>query len=119
MTNQPIEEKWKIDFRKEFPSFLTDTHNGKIVPIHNGWWVFVQGYKRRNLPQDIEDFIENLLEQERKRMSDEIEKLRKEKTADRQLIHFDHTVEHIKYYESDSDPAFNKALDKVLSIINK
>ena len=64
--NQPIEEeKWKIDFRKEFPSFLTDNHNGKIVPIYNGWWVFVQGYKRRNLPQDIEDFIENLLEQER------------------------------------------------------
>ena len=63
--HQPIKEKWKIDFRKEFPSFLTDTHNGKIVPIYNGWLVFVQGDKRRNLPQDIEDFIENLLEQER------------------------------------------------------
>lgn len=73
---EPIEEKWKIDFRKEFPSFLTDTHNGKIVPIYNGWWVFVQGYKRRNLPQDIEDFIENLLEQERQRMSEEIENLK-------------------------------------------
>lgn len=63
--HRPINEKWKIDFRKEFPSFLTDTHNGKIVPIYNGWWVFVQGDKRRNLPQDIEDFIEKLLEQER------------------------------------------------------
>lgn len=73
MPNQPIEEKWKIDFRKEFPSFLTDTHNGKIVPIYNGWWVFVQGDKRRNLPQDIEDFIENLLEQERKKLVKQID----------------------------------------------
>ena len=109
MTNQSIEEKWKIDFRKEFPSFLTDNHNGKIVPIYNGWWVFVQGYKRRNLPQDIEDFIENLLEQERQRMSEEIEKLKQYNShigigglhsADMQIVH-------------------NDAIDKALSIINK
>ena len=112
MTNQPIEEKWKID--KEVYKILSggiisivDTTDGKkIVGIASASEV-------------ITDFIENILEQERERMSEEIEKLRKEKTADRQLIHFDHTVEHIKYYESDSDPAFNKALDKVLSIINK
>ena len=109
MSNHPIEEKWKIDFRKEFPSFLTDNHNGKIVPIYNGWWVFVQGYKRRNLPQDIEDFIENLLEQERQRMSEEIEKLKQYNShigigglhsADMQIVH-------------------NDAIDKALSIINK
>ncbi len=105
MTNQPIEEKWKIDFRKEFPSFLTDTHNGKIVPIHNGWWVFVQGDKRRNLPQDIEDFIENLLEQERQRMSDEVKEL--------PWLHNDSGVKELKenvdYVE----------VKEVLSIINK
>ena len=49
MSNQPIEEKWKEEL-----SYLCDS------------WDY--NYDR------LEDFIENLLEQERQRMSDEIEK---------------------------------------------
>jgi hypothetical protein len=105
LSNQPIEEKWKIDFRKEFPSFLTDNHNGKIVPIYNGWWVFVQGYKRRNLPQDIEDFIENLLEQERTKLVKQIDSF---------------PLSDSMFFDENNWEAGYKALEEFkLSIINK
>ena len=62
MTNQPIEEKWK----DEFETFMKghDTITG--------------GLDSGMIP-DLKAFIENLLEQERKRMSDEIKKLEKER----------------------------------------
>ena len=98
MTNQPIEEKWKID--KEVYKILSggiisivDTTEGKkIVGIASASEV-------------ITDFIENLLEQERKRMSDEIEKFM---PADREVNY------HSSYSEGKIDMA-----EKVLSIINK
>lgn len=52
--------------------------------------------------EKLESFIENLLEQERKRMSDEVKKL--------------YSLDYMK-----GSPAYfiNRVLDKVLSIINK
>lgn len=54
------------------------------------------------LSDELESFIENLLEQERKRMSEEVKKL--------------YSLDYMK-----GSPAYfiNRVLDKVLSIINK
>ena len=97
MTNQPIEEKWKEDFDSRFTELLlqVDDTAGKDDYCRAAEWV--------------KSFIENLLEQERKRMSDEIEKLKQYNShigigglhsADMQIVH-------------------NDAIDKALSIINK
>ena len=50
------------EFDKKFPSFLTDICpiDGKPVPIHNGWWKFVQGHDNKCLPQDIQQFISSI-----------------------------------------------------------
>jgi hypothetical protein len=86
MINHPIGEKWKERLVKE----VTDS-DGRLMPL------------------TAISFIENLLEQERKRMSDEIEKLKQYNShigigglhsADMQIVH-------------------NDAIDKALSIINK
>lgn len=84
--NQPIEEKWKIRFRCEF----TTTGEG----FGDRKWY---GYPS---PDQIESFIENLLEQERKRMSDEVEKAKIGGTQDWK-------------------GAFNDGLDTAKRIINK
>ena len=65
-TNQPIEEKWKEEFNSRFTQ---------------EWWTgfgTTSDIDRRGR-LGIMSFIENLLEQERKRMSEEIEKLEKER----------------------------------------
>ena len=59
MLNQPIEEKWKEEFNNRFdigPIFLKS--GGVRISALYG-------------PEEIISFIENLLEQERQRMSDE------------------------------------------------
>ena len=61
MTNQPIEEKWK----RELDLHAIASDEGTVVPIY----VAVE-------------FIENLLEQERRRMSEEIYQARKSNTTD-------------------------------------
>ncbi len=61
--NQPIEEKWKEEFNKKFCSKTSE-------PKYSVWNAAALAY-----PEEIKSFIENLLEQERKRMSDEIEKI--------------------------------------------
>jgi hypothetical protein len=95
--NQPIEEKWKEEFNNRFdigPIFLKS--GGVRISALYG-------------PEEIISFIENLLEQERQRMSEEIEKLKQYNShigigglhsADMQIVH-------------------NDAIDKALSIINK
>ena len=64
MSNQPIEEKWnwQEEFDEKFDiGPLFEKENGiRARAIYGG--------------KEIKSFIENLLEQERKRMSDEIEK---------------------------------------------
>ncbi len=78
--NQPIEEKWKgsWQWRSDRMGLDKDQHD------------------------EIFDFIENLLEQERKRMSEEVKKL--------------YSLDYMK-----GSPAsfINRVLDNVLSIINK
>lgn len=62
--------------------------------------------------------VEEALYNQKQDILDEIKKKIKKKTASRQLIHFDRTVEYIKYFENDSDPAYNEALKDVKNIIN-
>lgn len=81
MTNQPIEEKWKEEL-----SYLCDS------------WDY--NYDR------LESFIENLLEQERQRMSDEVGK----------------TIESYKVKEEplcEQNVLLNLIKGRVLAIINK
>jgi hypothetical protein len=61
----------------------------------------------------ISDSIDSLL----KSVEEKCEEMKKQKTSDRQLIHNDHTVEYIKYYENDSDPKYNEALQDIKSSI--
>ena len=64
MTNQPIEEQWKEKFNNRFdigPIFLKS--GGVRISALYG-------------PEEIISFIENLLEQEKKRISDEIEEMK-------------------------------------------
>lgn len=65
MLNQPIEEKWKEEFNKKFCSKTSE-------PKYSVWNAAALAY-----PEEIKSFIENLLEQERNRMSEEIEKLKR------------------------------------------
>lgn len=58
--NQPIEEKWKETFSKKFG---ITSEKQEIPP------------KTFEMYGEIESFIENLLEQEKKRMSDEVKEL--------------------------------------------
>ncbi len=95
MTNQPIEEKW--NWREEFDEKfdigpLFEKENGiRARAIYGG--------------KEIKSFIENLLEQERKRMSEEVEKFM---PADREVNY------HSSYSEGKIDMA-----EKILSIIKK
>ena len=86
MTHQPIEEKWKEEFELRF-----------MVP---------GGYINHERYSDVVSFIENLLEQEKKWMSEEIEN------------YFDKAI------NAETENGFNadskkKTKAEVLSIINK
>ena len=63
MTNQPIEEKWKEEFNKKFCSKTSE-------PKYSVWNAAALAY-----PEEIKSFIENLLEQERKRIEKELVRL--------------------------------------------
>ena len=85
--NQPIEEKWKEEFNNRFdigPIFLKS--GGVRISALYG-------------PEEIISFIENLLEQERQRMSDEVEGLHKR--------------------SAEFEDFSSATVDEVLSIINK
>ncbi len=81
MSNQPIEEKWKEEL-----SYLCDS------------WDY--NYDR------LESFIENLLEQERQRMSDEIQRI-EERLSDSER------------WPIGERKRMQNTIKKVLSIINK
>lgn len=71
--NQPIEEKWKENFRRDFrcPVCIGVTMDSECQPIDCGEC----GGSTFNPDWDYksaESFIENLLEQERRRMSDDV-----------------------------------------------
>ena len=84
MTNQPIEEKWKESLNSLlFKSIDLKSENARPMSI--------------KLSDELVSFIENLLEQERKRMSEEIYQARKSNTTD----------------------SADDVWEKVLSIINK
>ncbi len=87
MTNQPIEEKWKEDFDSRFTELLlqVDDTAGKDDYCRAAEWV--------------KSFIENLLGQERKRMSEEIEGLHKR--------------------SAEFEDFSSATVDEVLAIINK
>lgn len=93
--NQPIEEKWKSEFHEKFnkaDAFLVF----KFLP-HETY---------ANAVGSVESFIENLLEQERKRMSDEVGK----------------TIESYKVKEEplcEQNVLLNLIKGRVLAIINK
>ncbi len=112
MSNQPIEEKWKENFRRDFrcPVCIGVTMDSECQPIDCGEC----GGSTFNPDWDYksaESFIENLLEQERKRMSDEVKKL-------------GYSVGELdKYVKGDVKDAYHDgfmtAKDKVKAIINK
>jgi hypothetical protein len=62
--HQPIEEKWKEEFNKKFCSKTSE-------PKYSVWNAAALAY-----PEEIKSFIENLLEQEKRRISDEIEEMK-------------------------------------------
>jgi hypothetical protein len=68
---------------------------------------------------ELEDFINNLLTQQRTELLEEIKKMKKQKTANRQLYKYDGTIKQIKYFENDSDPAYNRALEDITNLLNK
>ena len=77
-------------------------------------------YKVSDKLSDIlSDSLSKHLPQALSTLVKEMEGLKKQKTADRQLIHQDHTVEYIKYYESDSDPAFNAGISAAVEVVKK
>lgn len=82
--NQPIEEKWKETFSKKFG---ITSEKQEIPP------------KTFEMYGEIESFIENLLEQDRQRMSDEVEGLHKR--------------------SAEFEDFSSATVDEVLSIINK
>lgn len=100
MTNQPIEEKWKETFRKKF----TETEPDNFYSTKTSWKI------PEGVPYHVISFIENLLEQERKRMSDEVENRKMEGDCKDQNCSHDQCGT-IRWY--------NKALNISLSIINK
>lgn len=82
MINQPIEEKWKEEFDTRYYDVMKAwKKNGYVL----------------DLSSSLKSFIENLLEQERQRMSEEIYQARKSNTTD----------------------SAGDVWEKVLSIINK
>lgn len=88
MTNQPIEKKWKGSWRWRSDRMGLD----------------------KDQHDEILDFIENLLEQERQRMSDEIEKRKMDGYC---------KDENCSHDECGTIRWFNKGLNISLSIINK
>ena len=64
MSNQPIEEEWKEEFEKFIRHPITQKKNEPRM------------FFSVILADDVKSFIENLLEQERKRMSEEIEEMK-------------------------------------------
>ena len=97
----PIEEKWNIQTLLAKLDDAICSRQNAATPMDR-----VNAIKNVDT---LKSFIENLLEQERKRMSDEIEKLKQYNShigigglhsADMQIVH-------------------NDAIDKALSIINK
>ncbi len=115
--NQPIEEK--CEYCKAWES---ETGYGKECkhddPIEEKWkegllkLIICEGHFEGTNEYDtekLESFIENLLEQEKKRMSDEIEKMKKTRF-----------IGDTKSPTEDTEwISRNQALDEVLSIINK
>ena len=83
MSNHQIEEKWKIDL--------------SMLAIKYGTGTEIRGRCEIYEIKELTAFIENLLEQERQRMSDEIYQARKSNTTD----------------------SAGDVWEKVLSIINK
>jgi hypothetical protein len=105
MPNQPIEEKWKETFRRDFrcPVCIGVTMDSECQPIDCGEC----GGSTFNPDWDYksaESFIENLLEQEKRRMSEEI--------GSKRIV----SKEMLRHPET---TAFNQALDLAKAIINK
>lgn len=100
--HQPTEEKWKEEFDKKF-LFKSTSYGDPAVEYVN----------QANIIQDtteLKSFIENLLEQERQRMSDEIEKRKMDGYC---------KDENCSHDECGTIRWFNKGLNISLSIINK
>ena len=99
MTNQPIEEKW--NWREEFDSLYEDVLNFAICCEGSS---LDCACNRQTVLTNVKGFIENLLEQERKRMSEEIESIKRPQRS------------------ADPDPycdEYNQALDDAKAIINQ
>lgn len=81
MTNQPIEEKWKKKLRDLYLITVPDANGLFTKSITFNWGKFEYNPKDKKTEfylatkESIESFIENLLEQEKKRMSEEIMKM--------------------------------------------
>lgn len=89
--HHPIEEKWKEEFDKKY---------GEENEYGGVWVMSGSGAGQWRLVNDeLESFIENLLEQEKRRMSDEIEGLHKR--------------------SAEFEDFSSATVDEVLSIINK
>ena len=74
---------------------------------------------RLKVMNGAEAYIDDFLKDTLSTLVKEMEGMKKQRTSDRQLIHQDHTVEYIKYYESDSDPAFNQGISAAQKIVKK
>lgn len=90
MSNQPIEEKWKEEFREKF------VHEGIFTGVK---WIDAGLDGSRYRIEDLESFIENLLEQEKRRIEKELVRL--------------------PVYYSEETPNTLVSLSSVISIINK
>ena len=121
--HQPIEEKWKIEKRAldlvcaifYYGQFRAETPNEKELESilkELGRWPTSESACVQNTKwwEGQKSFIENLLEQERKRMSDEIEKRKMDGYC---------KDENCSHDECGTIRWFNKALNISLSIINK
>jgi len=100
-------------FKCKEPIYVEDTGGKRLV----GYKEYPDnkcacGAKQRE--QKCWKFIENLLSQSNQEIVKKIEGLKKKKTADRVLNTWDGKTEHIKYFENDSDPAYNRALEDVI-----
>lgn len=101
MENQPIEEKWKAEWNLTRNEVILAKESNDQEQI-----IDMSAMERRDIA-----FIENLLEQERRRMSDEVKKL-------------GYSVGELdKYVKGDVKDAYHDgfmtAKDKVKAIINK
>jgi len=118
MTPKEVQKKNMEEFDKRFGGNWEEiSDESKPTPFYAG----IRGDKtyERNLYYDVKKHLTTSQTSLLQSIYDEVGKLKKEKTSPRQLYKYDGTVEQIKYYENDSDPAFNQALSEIQKMLKE